>query len=108
MVVDHVKVIKDDEELASRVALEQASECIHDFGQTTQRLKYPVEVIAMNVVEGQEVFDAVRAVAGWRASVLARPFWPSPRRPWNEPRAVPTRRSTAARLALEADDRAPD
>jgi len=49
---------------APRKAFTEAAEDIRDFGQSTPRLKHAVQVIAMNVVESQEVLDAVRTMVG--------------------------------------------
>jgi hypothetical protein len=82
VIVDLVEVIKDDEQPAPRIALAEAPEGIHDLCQSAPRFKYAIEVIAMHIVEGEEVLDAVRATIGGthpNRALLFRPGHPAHR-----------------------------
>jgi hypothetical protein len=76
MIVNLMEVVEDDEKPPTRIAFAEAAEDIHDFGQPTAWLKYSVQIIAMNVVESQEVLDPVGTTVGCaptNRAVLFRP-----------------------------------
>ena len=64
MVVNVVEVIEDDVQSLARIAFAQFAKGVDDFGHAAARSENPVEVIGRDILEAQEMFDAVRAVIG--------------------------------------------
>ena len=77
MVVDVVQVVEHHVQALPRVAFTQLAERLADFGDATARAKNAVQVIAVDVVEGEEMFDPVGTLVG--SSHAYRTALPGPR-----------------------------
>jgi hypothetical protein len=62
VVVHVVEIVQHDKELAAWIAVAEALEGVAHLSQATTGSEDPVEVVGVHVVEGQEMFDAVRAM----------------------------------------------
>jgi hypothetical protein len=64
MVVDKVQVVEDDEQLPTGIAASQPAEDLAYLFDAAMPFKHTIQVIAVNVVEGQKVLDSVGSVIG--------------------------------------------
>jgi hypothetical protein len=59
-----VQVIENDIQRAARKALTEAPECIAHLIYAAPRSEETIEVVAMDIIESQEVLDAMRTMVG--------------------------------------------
>src|SRR4030095_14276989 len=64
MVVDVVQVIHDDEQAPAWITSAEATEGFAHLAHAFAASKHPVETVGMDIVEAQELFDAVAAMVG--------------------------------------------
>ena len=64
MVVDHIEVVENDRQLAGRGAGASPTDNLAHLQHAATRARDSGDVVAMDVIEDEEVLDAVRAVVG--------------------------------------------
>lgn len=77
MVVDVVQVVEHHVQALPRVAFAQLAERLADLGDATTRAEDAVQVIAVDIVEGEEMLDPVGTLVG--SAHAYRSVLPDPR-----------------------------
>jgi hypothetical protein len=108
MIVDVVQVIEHHIEALPWVAFAQLAERLADFGDATARAEDPVQVIAMDIVEGEEMLDPMGALVGSphaHRPIFFRPRYAARRADFQWPPLVEADHNSAWRAdSIEASD----